>query len=91
MWSTELLNIVSNLSNNKTTLATFSSAKVVKKELENAGFEVKKISGYGKKRDMITARLNQKKNHSKNEIKFRITEKCKESLSYCRNKNFSKK
>ena len=40
---------------------------------------------------MITARLNPKKNHSKNEIKFRITEKCKESLSYCRNKNFSKK
>tara|TARA_B100002019_G_scaffold193130_1_gene167139 strand:- start:1617 stop:3713 length:2097 start_codon:yes stop_codon:yes gene_type:complete len=91
MWSTELLNIVSNLSKNKTTLATFSSARVVKKGLENAGFEVKKISGYGKKRDMITARLNPKKNHSKNEIKFRITEKCKESLSYCRNKNFSKK
>ena len=40
---------------------------------------------------MITARLNPKKNHPKNEIKFRITEKCKESLSYCRNKNLSKK
>ena len=59
LWQVDLLNHVANLSKVGTTLATFSAAGVVKRGLESVGFTVTKQQGFGRKRDMITATLNQ--------------------------------
>lgn len=53
MWRPELFQQMARLSKPKTTFATFSAAAVVKKGLTNAGFEVEKRPGFGRKRDML--------------------------------------
>lgn len=55
MWSHELFSAISNLSQINTTAATFSAAAIVKNGLNNAGFAVEKVSGFGRKRDMVSA------------------------------------
>ena len=55
MWSDELFSMMATLSHRKTTLATFTAAGFVKRGLMRAGFRVKKVKGFGKKREMITA------------------------------------
>ena len=55
LWSIDLCNVVSRLSNEGTTLSTFSAASSVKKNLQAAGFNIKKTAGFGSKRDMLTA------------------------------------
>jgi tRNA 5-methylaminomethyl-2-thiouridine biosynthesis bifunctional protein len=57
MWSPDLfLNIAQN-SSDGATCSTYTSAGLVKRNLLNAGFVVNKVSGYGKKRDMLVAEL----------------------------------
>jgi tRNA 5-methylaminomethyl-2-thiouridine biosynthesis bifunctional protein len=58
MWQPELFNGLARLSHNGTTLATFTSAGVVKRGLLAAGFTVSKIKGFGRKREMLTARFD---------------------------------
>ncbi|HHF7344006.1 TPA: bifunctional tRNA (5-methylaminomethyl-2-thiouridine)(34)-methyltransferase MnmD/FAD-dependent 5-carboxymethylaminomethyl-2-thiouridine(34) oxidoreductase MnmC [Legionella feeleii] len=55
MWSEDLFQIIGQLSKPGTTLATFSAAGVVRKNLQAVGFEVKKIKGFGQKREMVVA------------------------------------
>lgn len=55
MWTKELFHSIGLLSRTGTTLATFSAAGLVKENLQQAGFEVKKVKGFGRKRDMISA------------------------------------
>jgi len=55
MWNQTLLSTIASLSCDKTTLATFSSAGDVRRGLIDAGFDVKKSVGFGRKREMITA------------------------------------
>ncbi len=55
MWSEELFQTIGQLSKPGTTLATFSAAGVVRKNLQATGFEVKKIKGFGQKREMMIA------------------------------------
>ncbi|GAB1268463.1 bifunctional tRNA (5-methylaminomethyl-2-thiouridine)(34)-methyltransferase MnmD/FAD-dependent 5-carboxymethylaminomethyl-2-thiouridine(34) oxidoreductase MnmC [Aurantivibrio infirmus] len=55
MWHSSAIEKISYLSSTNTTLATFSSASMVRKALEESGFKIKKCSGFGKKREMITA------------------------------------
>lgn len=57
MWSDGLFENMARLSHSNTSVATFTAAGLVKRGLTNAGFEVKKINGYGRKREMITARF----------------------------------
>lgn len=57
MWSEDLFHTVRLLSKTSTTLATFSAAAVVKKNLHAAGFIITKIKGFGRKREMIIARF----------------------------------
>jgi tRNA 5-methylaminomethyl-2-thiouridine biosynthesis bifunctional protein len=54
MWQVELFQQMKRLSKPNTTFATFTSAGDVRRGLINAGFEVKKRVGYGKKREMLT-------------------------------------
>ncbi|WP_028389495.1 bifunctional tRNA (5-methylaminomethyl-2-thiouridine)(34)-methyltransferase MnmD/FAD-dependent 5-carboxymethylaminomethyl-2-thiouridine(34) oxidoreductase MnmC [Legionella fairfieldensis] len=59
MWSPELFHAIGLLSKPDTTLATFSVAAVVKKNLQAAGFQIEKVKGFGRKRDMLIARFKE--------------------------------
>lgn len=56
MWSDEVFKHIGRLSAGGATAATFSSAGVVKRGLQSAGFEIEKVQGYGSKRDMVVGR-----------------------------------
>lgn len=55
MWQPSLFSALAALSHSSTTIATFTAAGSVKRGLEQAGFTVKKVKGFGRKREMITA------------------------------------
>lgn len=55
MWSQELFSNLGKLSQIGTTAATFSAAGIVKEGLRATGFTVKKVPGFGRKRDMVSA------------------------------------
>lgn len=57
MWTEPLFSTLSHLSAPGTTAATFTAAGVVKRGLRDHGFELKKVSGFGRKREMLTARF----------------------------------
>lgn len=59
MWSDTLFSNMARLSHNKTTCATFTAARKVRDGLEDAGFDVTKQKGFGKKRDMVVGRYAQ--------------------------------
>lgn len=54
MWQPALFTQMARLSNPTSTFATFTSAGVVKRGLQTAGFQVNKQAGFGKKREMLT-------------------------------------
>jgi tRNA 5-methylaminomethyl-2-thiouridine biosynthesis bifunctional protein len=54
MWSAPLFQSMARLSKPGTTFATFTSAGDVKRGLAAVGFEVTKVSGHGRKRDMLS-------------------------------------
>jgi len=53
MWQQSLFNNMARLSHAETTFATFTSAGVVRRGLEAAGFAVNKVAGFGRKREML--------------------------------------
>lgn len=55
LWSPAIFDAIATLSTTGTTLATFTSAGTVKRELIRIGARVKKIKGFGRKREMLTA------------------------------------
>jgi tRNA 5-methylaminomethyl-2-thiouridine biosynthesis bifunctional protein len=59
MWSDELFTVIRQLSHPGTTAATFSAAGIVKQGLKLAGFNIRKVPGFGRKREMVAARLEQ--------------------------------
>lgn len=62
LWANDLFRQIARLSDEKTTLATFSVASVVKKGLIENGFTLAKRKGFGKKREMLTAKFNSQQN-----------------------------
>lgn len=52
MWQDTLWQGLARLSRIGTTLATFTSAGIVRRGIESAGFCVKKVKGFGRKREM---------------------------------------
>ena len=57
MWGIELCQQIARLSHLKTTLSTFSCARIVKDALFGAGFQFKTQKGFAKKREMMTAKF----------------------------------
>lgn len=55
MWSPDLFRAIGLLSKSGTTAATFSVADGVKTNLQAAGFNVSKVAGFGRKREMLVA------------------------------------
>lgn len=53
MWSSALFLQMAKLAHQHTTFATFSSAGVVRRGLQAVGFQVNKLAGFGKKREML--------------------------------------
>ena len=53
MWSPQLLQRLSRLARPGTTIATYSSAALVREGLAAAGFAVEKCPGFGRKREML--------------------------------------
>lgn len=56
IWSQSLFTTLAKLSHTGTTLATFTSAGSVRRGLEQTGFTTTKHSGFGLKREMLSAR-----------------------------------
>jgi tRNA 5-methylaminomethyl-2-thiouridine biosynthesis bifunctional protein len=59
MWSDELFTAIRQLSHTGTTAATFSAAAIVKQGLTLAGFNIQKVPGFGRKREMVKACMEQ--------------------------------
>jgi len=55
LWTTELFRSLAKHSHRTTTLSTFTSARLVRDGLIEAGFSVEKVPGYGGKRDRLNA------------------------------------
>ena len=55
MWDSNLFSIIAKLSKSGSTLATYSVAGIVRENLKQAGFNVSKRTGYGNKRQMLSA------------------------------------
>lgn len=55
LWHADLFTQIARLSHSGTTLATFTAAGFVRRNLQAAGFNVEKRAGFGIKREMITA------------------------------------
>ena len=53
MWRPELFKQLARLSHTNTTATTYTVARIVRDGLEGAGFELQKVTGYGRKRDML--------------------------------------
>ena len=62
MWHEGLFQQLARLSGKRTSFATFTSAGIVKRGLQSVGFEIKKIPGFGRKREMIHGQFNQPQN-----------------------------
>ena len=56
MWSPQLMRRLSRLARPGATVATYSSAALVREGLEAAGFAVEKCPGFGRKREMLRGR-----------------------------------
>ncbi len=57
MWQDSLFNGMARLSHAGTTVATFTSAGIVRRGLQSVGFAVQKVKGYGRKREMAIAHM----------------------------------
>ncbi|WP_417604942.1 bifunctional tRNA (5-methylaminomethyl-2-thiouridine)(34)-methyltransferase MnmD/FAD-dependent 5-carboxymethylaminomethyl-2-thiouridine(34) oxidoreductase MnmC [Oceanimonas baumannii] len=53
MWTPELFGELARLARNGATLATFTAAGFVRRGLIEAGFDVKRVKGFGRKREML--------------------------------------
>ncbi len=53
MWTDALFEQMARLSKKETTFATFTAAGIVKRGLQDAGFDIQKVKGFGRKRDML--------------------------------------
>ena len=55
LWAENIFAHMQRLSRPNTTAATYSCAGVVKRALKAHGFQIKKVKGFGRKREMLTA------------------------------------
>jgi tRNA 5-methylaminomethyl-2-thiouridine biosynthesis bifunctional protein len=60
MWNQDLFNGMARLAKVNCSCATFTAAGFVRRGLIEAGFEMKKVTGFGTKREMIAGRMTTK-------------------------------
>ena len=61
MWNEQLYQQMFRFTKTQGTFATFTAASAVRKGLENAGFNIKKRKGFGKKRECLSGQKTQEK------------------------------
>ncbi|MDH2431611.1 bifunctional tRNA (5-methylaminomethyl-2-thiouridine)(34)-methyltransferase MnmD/FAD-dependent 5-carboxymethylaminomethyl-2-thiouridine(34) oxidoreductase MnmC [Pokkaliibacter sp. MBI-7] len=59
MWQPQLYQQMARLSKPGTTFSTFTSAGIVKRGIAGAGFEVSKVAGFGRKREMLCGKITE--------------------------------
>ncbi|AHM75017.2 bifunctional tRNA (5-methylaminomethyl-2-thiouridine)(34)-methyltransferase MnmD/FAD-dependent 5-carboxymethylaminomethyl-2-thiouridine(34) oxidoreductase MnmC [Yersinia hibernica] len=59
MWNDALFNTMARMARPGGTFATFTAAGFVRRGLQQAGFDVMKVKGFGQKREMLTGTLRQ--------------------------------
>lgn len=59
MWTLAVFNQISRLSKAGASFSTFTAAGIVRRGLQEAGFDVEKVKGFGKKREMLRGVLRQ--------------------------------
>lgn len=57
MWTETVFQEMTRLSKSGTSFATFTSAGAVRRGLEGAGFTVRKVPGFGRKREMLVGEM----------------------------------
>lgn len=57
MWSEQVCSKIANLCAPGATVCTYSASGALKRALQNSGFEVNLLKGYGKKREMLRAKF----------------------------------
>ena len=57
MWSSDILQAAAALSHPQASFATFTAAGQVRRDLADAGFAVRKVPGYGRKRECLRGQL----------------------------------
>lgn len=57
MWTQQIFHCIARASRAGASFATYTCAGVVRRALEQAGFQVRKISGFGRKREMLQGEL----------------------------------
>ncbi|MCW8957307.1 MAG: bifunctional tRNA (5-methylaminomethyl-2-thiouridine)(34)-methyltransferase MnmD/FAD-dependent 5-carboxymethylaminomethyl-2-thiouridine(34) oxidoreductase MnmC [Gammaproteobacteria bacterium] len=75
MWSASLFQQVARLSHESTRFSTFTAAGFVRRGLEQAGFEVERVKGFGQKREMLRGRLIQKADSTSEQPWFELPRK----------------
>ena len=58
MWSNEVLSGIARTSRHGATLATYTSAGWVRRGLQQAGFSVERVPGFGRKREMMRGEIS---------------------------------
>ena len=59
LWNTQLFQQIARLSHKNTTLSTYTVARKIRESLTAVGFNIQKSKGFGQKREMLTATLQQ--------------------------------
>ena len=63
IWNNFVCTKISQLSNQETTLSSYSASGSFRRNLVSNGFDVKKATGYGRKRHMTVAKFTANENH----------------------------
>jgi len=58
LWADTIFAQMQRLSQPNTTAATYSCAGIVKRALQECGFQIKKVKGFGRKNEMLTALMS---------------------------------
>lgn len=58
MWTTAVFSQIARLAKAGTSFSTFTAAGIVRRGLQEAGFDVEKVRGFGKKREMLRGVFN---------------------------------
>ena len=77
MWSEEVFVKLAQNSRASATCSTYTAAGFVKRNMQNAGFLVKKVNGYGGKREMLTAvyKAEDAQNHEPKSMRYGFKDK----------------
>ncbi|HIF9541963.1 TPA: bifunctional tRNA (5-methylaminomethyl-2-thiouridine)(34)-methyltransferase MnmD/FAD-dependent 5-carboxymethylaminomethyl-2-thiouridine(34) oxidoreductase MnmC [Photobacterium damselae] len=77
MWNLDVYKGMRNLARSGCTLATFTAAGFVRRELIEAGFEMKKVKGFGHKREMLTGTIGKRTAPSNTKPWYHISARAK--------------